>query len=124
MRFLNIHQEVRFFAQERAAAGCKNDLLDRIHTFACKTLEYSRMLTVNRNNRYSFLCSFLHHQFSGHNKGFLIGQTNGFARFYGREGRVEAGVAYNGTEHKIYGIPLYHLVQGIMPLKYFYIRPG
>ena len=69
---------------------------------AQQTLENSRMLGIDRIDGRLMRCRRSHYQRARRHQGFLIGQSDGFARLDGRERGLEAAEADHGRHYHIY----------------------
>lgn len=111
-------------ASAEGAAGGGEEYLVHVAHFAHEALEDGRMFGVDRQDGHVVACSGIGDYLSGHNHGLLVGQGNGFVVFDGTEGGAEAGKTHNGGQHKVDGVHLHEVGNGVHASEDFYIVRG
>src|SRR5262249_47950000 len=86
--------QVRGFpTANRSSAGSQYDAFDLIGSSGLHRLENGAVFTIDRQQTSAALFGQIHHQRTGHDERFLVGDRHGFADFQSRPGSRQAGSA-------------------------------
>ena len=102
-------------AAEGPSGSRQNELFDRVVLFTCQTLENGTVFAVHREDVYALFSGCTHYNFSGDNKGFLIGESDVFAGCDGVHCGLKSGEAHQGSEDDINPFGFYELGDGVWP---------
>ncbi len=96
----NVGQRLARQLAQSAAAACY-DKPSYGRTLARQTLQYGRVLRVDRNYRHASSHGALHDRLARYHERLLVGQRDLLAGLYGREGGVQTGIADQCVDHHV-----------------------
>lgn len=98
---------------ERSARTGKEYLVDLVLILAHQALEDSAMFAIHREDRRMILLSQLADEFTCHNEGFLIGQTDFLAGLDGMDGWFQSREAHHRGKHHVDRISLHDVAESL-----------
>lgn len=88
---------------ERPARGGQHDLVDSVALIGLEHLENGRMLGIHRQQGGTMGGNLRHHQRSGADQAFLVGQSHHHAPAHRFQGRRQTGGTDDGRHHPVGG---------------------